>query len=263
MKITHAIILSILTSLLTASIILNVIQLAAAKDGMAAQSNAAENPAYVDMDSKAQESADAGVGKKSRVFSQKRPPRFEDDYRAFFAKYPMSEEKKDLIGLALVKEMEATVNSVLQRKPGENIDLKARRENVNAQRRQFEESLRKPLGDEAFEALVYYRDTMLQRMLADTIADQMNASGCALSTETHDKLVRIFKDNNVTYAPEQTRLRSPTIAKSTASRLAAKEGVVMREAANVLSQQQMEVLKQVWGKLTSSAREEKPSGKKE
>ena len=79
----------------------------------------------------------------------------------------------------------------------------------------------------------------------------MGAAKCEISPEIYDKLVRVFKDANVMYVTDQIRARSPGIARSTAMMLASKESVVMREAADLLSPQQMDVLRQAWGSLAA------------
>jgi len=199
-----------------------------------------------------------GHAASSRVVSQIRRQNFEKEYAAFFAKYPVSKEQKDLIALANFNDSVARSRSRAQTTNG--FDVKIYREEKQARERQFEETLRKPLGDELFEALVYYRDTKSQRYTVDTIAAEMKASGCALSTETYDKLVRIFKDKNASSFLLQSDSPSSDFVKLEARMLAEKEGAVMGEAATVLNPQQMDVLKQVWSKWTSPAREGNSGG---
>ncbi|OAM89023.1 hypothetical protein AW736_15100 [Termitidicoccus mucosus] len=164
----------------------------------------------------------------------------------------MSEEKKNLICAALARDLETIRNVMRQGGMNRNVDPAIRRANLDARRRQFESDLREPLGDEVFEALVYYRDTKPCRELAGSISEQMKESGCELDAEDVDKMVRLFKDNGVMLANEHIRSRAPGIAKASARMLSAKEEVIIKEAGDFLSPRQMDVLKQIWSGLTGN-----------
>jgi len=198
-----------------------------------------------------------GSAASSRGISQFRLQSFEKEYAEFFAKYPLSKEQKGLIARAIFDYRDYRVvvldSSGNQAQKAANPDLKSYREMSEARARQFEETLRKPLGDEVFEALLFYRDTRSQRQLADLIGAQMKASGCELSPDTRDKLVRVFKDNRTPFLSTRSSMDARE-RQDQARRFAEKEGAVMREAASILSARQMEVLQRAWEKLSAGGK---------
>jgi len=251
MKITYQQALSIILPLLVISAGMNIyFALKGENDMPAASPNLLRERVEKATAAKAISVADKVQG----MLNQSRLARYEKDYAAFFAKYPMGEEKKNLIYSALANESQALLDSALKRQAeGKDINSDTIKSEREERIRQFEKTLREPLGDKVFEALVYYRVTAPQREMAGLIAEKMKESGCGPDADIVDRMARLFKDKRIMYANEQGMARAPALGKAMAGSLARNETAVMKDASDFLSQQQMDVLKQAWGELASNA----------
>jgi hypothetical protein len=168
-----------------------------------------------------------------------------DDYESFFQKHEINEVNQDLIRAAIEKESQTYRKLIEEGMVGSNADMQNRSEHLNRLALKFEEDLKPALGSEAFDALVYYRDTWAARDFTNTIADRMEGAGYALTTEVLAELIRIFKNNAAVLSTAYLRT-FPSIANSEAKRFAQTQEAVMKDADNVLNSEQMEVLKEFW-----------------
>lgn len=194
----------------------------------------------------------AGKSTSSNSIVEKvQPAGFEKEYAAFFKKYPMSEEKKELIRSAVIQYNNA-LGAIFRKARLERWDLGKLLDHVEKSDRahRFEAELKEPLGSKVFEALVFYRDTGPERELACTIAAQMEAAGCGIDADKLEKFVRIFKNCGVMPAPASTKARNPATVEAEARRFAKAEEKVIKAAAKFLSSQQKRALKQIWSSMS-------------
>jgi len=245
--------LSIILPLLAISIAINIYQAVKSENGTPVPSHGSlpvNDPDKADMDK-----LESPVTSNAQsMLTQIRVGQYEKIYEDFFAKYPIGDEKKSLIYSALANESDERLKEIRRMKEtGKKLDQATSKAGIQERKRLFEEALRAPLGDEVFEALVYYRETGRQRELAGFLAEQMRKSRCAPDTETIDSMVRLFKDNCVIYANTRDRSQEPVFAGLMADSFSRKEQAVMKGAGEFLSQPQLDVLKKTWGELTDDA----------
>ena len=193
----------------------------------------------------------AMVGNKSATLESKK-----ELYKPFLKKYPLSDEQLQLIHEASLKRLFLLDDLMRQGKYEENKE---------EPRRRFAEELRESLGDEALNALMYYQETMMQRKFANEIAGQIRLVGSPLSDENIDSLVDVLRKNLVVYVDEQRRSKSPKEAKYFLTTLTSPptKNNVMREASEILTPEQMDVMKNYWESLVSTLRETASSETKE
>ncbi|WP_145928860.1 hypothetical protein OH491_12375 [Termitidicoccus mucosus] len=181
--------------------------------------------------------------------------RFERDYAAFFAKHSLSEGQQELIRIALDKNNDFTLSLMRRGELGKG-DMEVRMANVEEGARLLAEALRGSIGDETFEAFVYYQKTLSQRRLANEIAGQIAVTGSELSADQVDLLVDVLKKNGVRYDEEWYRLRIPYASKNILRSLTSAESNVMREAGAIINPNQAEAMRFYWDGLVSKINSE-------
>jgi hypothetical protein len=205
------------------------------------------------------ESADTLTG-RDRPWSKGREKiwerNFEEEYAVFFQKNLVPENIKDLIRASLLKYFKGSIAAATNKtNNGRAADTIYRITEKEQRDRNFEMEMKEALGEKLFKELVFYRDTIPQRKFVVEVAEHMQEANCSLNVGEIDGLVRLLKTSYITPIPAEVRSRSPYLAEMNARDFSKKGDVVMRDAAKILSPQQMKVFIQIWNGIASD-----PSG---
>jgi len=177
-------------------------------------------------------------------------------YEPFLKKYPLTDEQLQLVADANKKSDITMSDLTRQGKYGPGVDTETLTTSLDKIMSQYDE-VRESLGDEAFEALMYYQNTLTERILANEIAGQINLSGSQLSDEKIDSLIDIFDKNYVGYSSERFREKSATINNLTLKSLTQTRDNVLKESSAILTSEQMDVMRQYWDSLLRTMEETK------
>lgn len=195
-----------------------------------------------------------GTSRAKLDWRQQTQRQIEEKYEFFFEKKSMDEKNRNLIVAAFMKDFELILGAV---------DGKYDHEDRNAKReerqRLFEKTLRGPLGDEAYEELLFYRDTLSLRGWVNGLADYMSAANCPLGADNIEMLVRLVLDGDSMpqyVFPERNDAFSQQEAKRNALRMIREKDTIMSEAGKHLNQKQMEALNDYWDSHYSNLTEE-------
>jgi len=187
--------------------------------------------------------------------NEQRRSQLESRFGSFFENNSISAEEQKLVIDAFAAQIAAY--SDFRQSGSYNRDTA--RTFMSGQMAQLRETLTPVLGDATYEALLYHHLSAPARETVVAMASEMSAAGSDLSAETSEKLVSLLHDNRIITFPAAIKAVSPSSARYEALKMARDEGMVMTKAAELLNQQQMDVLQQYWhnylsGKLTDEER---------
>jgi len=182
------------------------------------------------------------------------------NYADFFQKHPMDDDKKNIIYIALIRQKISWNNFIIQylsyrkqNKESPSLDRQSMSEETQKLEQQLVMDLKPSFEADIVEALLYYTHTLPQRDFAHMIAERMSAANRELTPGQIDQLVDIFRRHYVARIKLSDAAQFPLSIKSQASAFARNERVIMMEAARILNQKQMDVLRQIWASVSNQS----------
>jgi hypothetical protein len=172
---------------------------------------------------------------------------FQKKYGEFFERNALPEDQREFIQDRSRKWF--ALNDELR---SQGMSEEEIRKHMAEQTRKDGEAINDLLGDEVYQAWLYYGYTTPQRNLASDLSLRFDGMGTGMTGEQKDQLVDIFFRNHVAYYSTELLRNHPGVLQRASASFRETQEPVMREAADVLAPQQMTALRQFWSETINS-----------